>query len=92
MANIKNENGSFSVRLIDDGTLDTVLEVFLIRENTYKDLDLARQIRFETEYANQYRDESGALTDEGFATLADEAIELYLDMIASEDMDTASEK
>lgn len=81
---IENESGKFTVILEDDGTLDTVLSVMQWTPDGRPDVTNSRALRFSTEYAADYRDENGRLTDEGMAALADEAVELYLDLIAGE--------
>tara|TARA_R100000656_G_scaffold121427_1_gene96395 strand:- start:103 stop:336 length:234 start_codon:yes stop_codon:yes gene_type:complete len=48
--------------IIDDGTLDTVIE---INNNVF---------RFDTEYASIYRDKNGFLTHEGLIELVEETI------------------
>lgn len=54
------------VFLRDEGTLDTVLTVDGCRHS------------FDHETAADHRDERGALTDEGFKALAEEALEDHL--------------
>jgi len=51
------------VILIDDGTIDTVIQVGSI------------WVRFSQEYAAQYRDADGALTEDGFNELVAEALD-----------------
>ena len=63
---IDDETGKvFDCYLIDDGTLDTVIQV-----NGW-------ECRYSHEYASCFRDESGALTDAGFIELCDESIDDY---------------
>ena len=54
---------TFDVFLIDDGTLDTVIEIDGIEH------------RLDIEYASHYRDESGAMTETGLTELAKQCIE-----------------
>jgi len=56
------DNTEFNVYLTDDGTLDTVIEVDGIEH------------RFDGEYASYWRDDNGAMTEEGLETLAKECI------------------
>ena len=42
-------------------------------------LEGSREIRFSQEYGAYFRDEAGAITDEGFTELAKEAIEAYIE-------------
>ena len=49
--------------LIDDGTLDTVVEVDGVEH------------RFDGDYANSHRDFDGAMTEKGFIELCKECIE-----------------
>jgi len=53
----------YEVQLLDDGTLDTVIEVDGIEH------------RFSGEFAAHWRDETGALSEEGLKELAANAIE-----------------
>jgi len=67
------EYGKFDVCLCDDGTMDTVVSVShgLIETKEY---------RYDGEYAAQFRDEdTGAMTDEGFAELAEESVEAFIE-------------
>lgn len=76
---IKNEEyGKFDVYLGDDGTLDTVVEVSPHNDNLWQKYG-QREIHFSTEYAVDFRDGDGAMTDEGFAELAQEAVEAYIE-------------
>lgn len=63
---------TFNVELMDDGTLDTVLEV------TDGDGD-KQTVRFSQEEAAEHRDEDGCLTDAGFIRLAEQAVDLVWD-------------
>ena len=63
--NIRDNNKIYDVCLEDDGTLDTVLSVN------------GNEIRFSTEYASEFRDESGIMTTDGLNELAHEAIDVY---------------
>ena len=40
--------------LVDDGTMDTVISID------------GEEVRFDCEYCSQFRDDTGAMTDEGF--------------------------
>lgn len=61
----------YDVELIDDGTLDTVIEV-----------STSREIRFSQEHAAKYRDkETGTLTEQGWAALGEEAIEAFCEQV-----------
>ena len=53
----------YEVQLLDDGTLDTVIEVDGIEH------------RFSGEFAAHWRDETGALSEEGLKELAANVIE-----------------
>lgn len=66
------EYGEFDVYLGDDGTLDTVVEVWC------KDRPL-KEIRFSQEYATDFRDSGGTISDNSFAELAEEAVEAYIE-------------
>lgn len=75
--------GEFNVTLSDDGTMDTVIEVSgeeeMVDEEYGQTLRYpAKEIRFSCEYGAMFRDNDGAMTDEGFAELAEEAVEQYL--------------
>tara|TARA_R110002020_G_C15836421_1_gene734731 strand:+ start:208 stop:441 length:234 start_codon:yes stop_codon:yes gene_type:complete len=54
----------YEVYLIDDGTLDTVIEIN------------GKEFRFDSEYANIYRNEKGEMTEESLKELAEETIYL----------------
>lgn len=61
---IKDTDGAeYECYLGDDGTMDTVIEV------------AGHEFRFNCEYAATYRDENGAMTEEGFKELCLECIE-----------------
>ena len=49
--------------LVDDGTLDTVISVD------------GEEVRFDCEYASEFRDTDGSMTETGFLQLAEEAID-----------------
>ena len=66
-------------QLVDDGTLDTVFDVF---DDSDKCIYTAR---FSTEYAWYFRDDDGGLTDEGLDGLGQEAIELACEMLGLDD-------
>ena len=72
------EYGEFDIFLSDDGTLDTVIEI--CPQNDFA-IDKAgdQEIRFSQEYAADFRDKDGAMTDEGFEKLAQEAVEAYIE-------------
>ena len=58
-----HENDEFSVTLLDDGTMDTVVEV------TDKQTNKTRKYRYDLESACEYRDENtGCLDFETFCT------------------------
>ena len=50
--------------LLDDGSLDTVISID------------GKEIRLDSEYASQYRDEDGTMTEKGFIKLCWEEIEV----------------
>ena len=54
----------YKVYLIDDGTLDTVIEIN------------GKEFRFDSEYADVYRNEKGEMTEKGLKELAEEIIYL----------------
>ena len=56
---------TYECSLVDDGTLDTVIEI----DGT--------EHRFDGDYANQYRDKNGTMMEEGFIELVKSAIEDY---------------
>ena len=60
---LKIDGVHYQVWLVDDGTLDTVIEINDIEH------------RFSTEYAAHWRDETGALSDEGLEVMARDAID-----------------
>lgn len=57
-----HENNTFDVYLVDDGTLDTVIDIS------------GREFRFVAEFASYWRDEEGALSEEGLGQLALDAL------------------
>lgn len=65
-----------SVRLIDDGTLDTVIEVD------------SHDYRFSQGYASLYRDKDGILTQTGKEVLFDEAVNAFEDDYLNEVKDS----
>lgn len=72
------EYGKFEVCLVDDGTLDTVLDVYHYAPNGFHLRHKGTtQIRFSQEYAASFRNDTGTMTDKGFAELAIEAVEAY---------------
>lgn len=64
--------GDFDVNLSDGGTLDTLISV----EHNGQ----CEDIGYSQEYAANYRDADGAMTDEGFAELAEDAVECYIEL------------
>ncbi len=64
--------GPFTVLLEDDGTLDTVISVShpLIEQ---------QEFRYSTEYGSMFRDEDGAMTEDGFAELAKESVDAFIE-------------
>jgi hypothetical protein len=60
---LNHEGKEYSVYLLDDGTMDTVIQVN------------GKEARFDGEYTAQYRDKDGAMTEQGLITLAKEAID-----------------
>ncbi len=64
--------GDYNCFLVDDGTLDTVISV-----NN-------EQFRYDSEFASEYRDSNGVMTDDGFYDICQDAIdqyEEYMDLI-----------
>jgi len=61
---IQDGKYKYEVYLIDDGSLDTVIEIN------------GRDFRFDSEYASIYRDKDGVMTEEGLRELAEETIYL----------------
>ncbi|MHA1883075.1 MAG: hypothetical protein ACTSUO_08525 [Candidatus Thorarchaeota archaeon] len=57
-----DEGNTFDVYLVDDGTLDTVIEIN------------GREFRFSPEFASLWRDEEGELSEEGLRELALDAL------------------
>ena len=57
-----NEDNEFEVYVVDDGTLDTVIDV------------AGKEIRFDAEFARLWRDEEGNLSEEGLRELALDAL------------------
>ena len=66
------EYGSFDVNLSDGGTLDTLISV----EHDGQ----CEDIGYSQEFAAQYRDEDGAMTDGGFTELAYDAVKAYIEL------------
>jgi hypothetical protein len=56
---------TYECNLMDDGSLDTIIEVDGIEH------------RFDGEYTSFYRDKNGAMTEKGFIELCKECIEEY---------------
>lgn len=67
--------GEFDVTLGDDGTMDTVI---IVDSRDIVDAEL-EEIRFSTEYGAMFRDDEGTMTGEGFAELAEEAVDVYIE-------------
>ena len=67
-----NIHGELTVLLEDDGTIDTVVSVS-------HSLAGRQEYRYDCEYASQYRDENGAMTEKGFEELAKESAEAYIE-------------
>jgi len=57
-----HENNQFDVYLVDDGTIDTVIDVN------------GKEFRFDSEFASFWRDEDGTLSEEGLKELALDAL------------------
>jgi hypothetical protein len=69
------EGNTFDVHLVDDGTMDTVIDIE------------GREFRFDPEFASYWRDEEGALSEEGLKELALDALanieeEEYAELVA----------
>lgn len=73
---IKGSDCMYEVYLVDDGTMDTVLSVSPNNDDLFARYG-KREIRFDCEYASEFRDDTGAMTDDGFEILAKEAVESY---------------
>jgi|TARA_R100000093_G_scaffold67612_1_gene39047 major membrane immunogen (membrane-anchored lipoprotein) len=61
---IKDGKYKYEVYLIDDGSLDTVIEIN------------GKNYRFDSEYVSIYRDKNGVMTEKGLKELAEETIYL----------------
>jgi len=61
---IKDGKYTYEVFLIDDGSLDTVIEIN------------GKIFRFDSEYASIYRNKDGEMTEKGLKELAEETIYL----------------
>ena len=59
---IKDGKYKYEVYLIDDGSLDTVIEIN------------GKNYRFDSEYASIYRDKNGVMTEKGLKELADNLV------------------
>lgn len=70
--------------LVDEGTLDTAIQVG--REGYPSKI-----YRYDAEFASEYRDESGAMTDEGFKELCRDAIDAYETEIVEENIQPEKE-
>lgn len=62
---IRYRGKQWSVFLGDDGTLDTVITVN------------GKDVRFDGEYASQFRKQDGSMTERGLRQLAKEAIDSF---------------
>ena len=71
--------GVYTAELVDDGTLDTVVRVYLRLQP-----HISEEIRFSTEYASHFRDDDGALTEEGWKELSSEAVDAFAEQRALE--------
>ncbi len=71
------EYGQFDVCLADDGTMDTVLTVKPFNQYIIDKVG-TKEIRFSTEYGADFRDEDGAISEDSFAELAQEAFDAYV--------------
>ena len=75
--------GDFDVSLGDDGTMDTVVVVSPVALKMSPVLltcnGASQEIRYSTEYGAMFRDDDGAMTDEGFKELAEESVDAYID-------------
>jgi hypothetical protein len=65
--------GPYRIELIDDGSLDTVLKVYL----RVQPQGSAREYRFSTDHAAQFRTPDGYMSREGMKELGNEAVEMY---------------
>ena len=66
------EYGQFNVNLSDGGTLDTLISV----EHNGRTEDIG----YSQEYAANYRDTDGTMTDDGFAELAEDAVNCFVEL------------
>ena len=73
-----DEYGNFDIGLINDGTMDTVVEVFPLSDYVIGKVGM-QEIRFTLDDDGFYRDEDGCMTDEGFKDLAEQALEGYIE-------------
>jgi hypothetical protein len=73
---IRYEGAMYDVFLVDDGTLDTVIEVTRRRDQT------SHVERFDQEYASGFRKRSGEMTREGLRVLGREVIDAWLEQAA----------
>ena len=71
---IRCNNRLWEVYLGDDGTLDTVIEVRPVRGD-----HPAQEVRFDGEWAANFRTADGAMTQRGLRELGLEAIDAYED-------------
>jgi hypothetical protein len=75
---VKHHNAYYAVELLDDGTLDTVVRICVVMDGEGANITSPwQEVRFSQEFAADFRDDSGVLTDEGFKALAEEAADEY---------------
>jgi len=70
---VDKDYGEFDVNLSDGGTLDTLISV----DHPFAG---SQDIGYSQEYTANYRDENGVMTDDGFAELAEDAVECYIEL------------
>lgn len=70
---VDKDYGEFDVNLSDGGTLDTLISV----DHSFAGI---QDIGYSQEFAANFRDENGAMTDSGFAELAEDAVECYIEL------------
>lgn len=81
---IRHDGKLWDVFLMDDGTVDTVISVQPIAraKNAYS---APREVRFDSEYAAQFRRSGGSMTLRGLRELGREAIEDYEELEGEND-------
>ena len=67
------EHSTWLARLVDDGTMDTVVEVERVRDGA------GYNARFDGDYASQYRLKDGSMTRRGLRELGKEAAYMLLE-------------